>query len=116
MVILTELEMKVVDAITNTDHAGDGYGFAGYLIHEDYDMKIMRGVFASLIKKGVADFQEVDLKIEPDGPPATWGVVDEKYAKEVDKTNVNLEDYNMKEIANIKYCGYTLVNLKQEGD
>ena len=114
MVSLTKLEMKVVTDITDTDHAGDGYGFAGYLYHEHYDMKIIRGVFASLTKKGVATFQETDLRYES-GPPSTWAVIDEKYSEKVDCTNVNLRDYTMRELEDIKYCSYRLINLKQEG-
>lgn len=117
---LTKLEWVIVNDIAYSDHSTDGYGLGGYIDHRDYDMKVMRGVMASLTNKGVATFVP-----QEDSENCTWAYISENlqenvikdfYHMEIDellvKQNINLNKYNKNEIELIKCTGYRLVNLK----
>lgn len=118
---LTKLEQEIVNGIAYSDHSSDGYGLAGYLDHRDYDMKVMRGVMASLTNKGVATFQA-----QEDNSNLTWAYISENLQEnvikdfsyyEIDellvKQNIDLNKYNKDEIELIKCTGYRLIGLEE---
>jgi len=64
----TEKEAKVLRAIENSEFSDEGNGLCGYLWEDEFDMKIYRGVLASLVKKGVIGVDDM----EQDGEINTW--------------------------------------------
>tara|TARA_R110000744_G_scaffold34175_1_gene79866 strand:+ start:1495 stop:1845 length:351 start_codon:yes stop_codon:yes gene_type:complete len=108
---LTKLEYKIVKEITWSDHASDGHGLGGYICHYSFEdfggMKAARGAMASLVKKGVAEF---DTYFES-GDPQTWGCLAEKYQKKVSSSE-NISDYSKDTQNLIKSTGYKITNLE----
>jgi hypothetical protein len=70
MIDLTSLERQFVEYFIDTEY---GYG-CGHLFHNEWDMKITRGVMASLVKKNVLVVIDDDLS-EP-SYPSTWVCMD----------------------------------------
>ena len=107
---LTNLEYKIVYQIAWSDHASDGFGLAGYISHyafEDFGgMKAARGAMASLVKKGVAEF-DTDLE----SPDHTWGCIASEYQKEVSSLE-NISNYSEDMQRIIKSTGYKITNLE----
>ena len=66
---LTKLESSIVHECYG-DHASDGFGLGGYIRLSDLgDPKELRGAVASLIKKGVIDWEE---DIDADSDADAW--------------------------------------------
>ena len=105
---LTKLEADLVKDIAYSDHASDGNGLAGYIYHACYDMKILRGVMSSLIKKGVASF-EYDSYITTE---ATYGSILNEYQEEV--LDEDLSKYSEFDRYMIEGTYYRLINLEFE--
>ena len=111
---VTKLEMQVINDIVNADHSSDGFGLGGYLYHDEYDMKVFRGVFASLSKKGIAHFEETDLEGDRISDPSTWGSICSAYQEEVEKSS-DQSQYTESEKNTIKWTGFRLINIITEG-
>ncbi len=107
---LTKLEYKIVYQIAWSEHATDGLGLGGYISHyafEDFGgMKAARGAMASLVKKGVAEF---DTDFE--SPDYTWGCIASEYQKKVSSSE-NISNYSEDMQRIIKSTGYRIANLE----
>jgi hypothetical protein len=102
---LTKLEWDIVNDIAQSEFSSDGHGLQGYIDHRCYDMKIYRGVMASLTNKGVATFVA-----QEESDNCTWGYIQGDYEEEVGRENY--KGYTRTEQWLIKDTGHRLVNLK----
>ena len=107
---ITKLEYKIIYQIAWSDHASDGLGLGGYISHYAFDnyggMKAARGAMASLVKKGVAEF-DTDLE----SPDHTWGYIASEYQKEVSPSE-NISNYSEDMQRIIKSTGYRVANIE----
>ena len=107
---LTKLEYKIIYQIAWSDHASDGLGLGGYISHYAFDnyggMKAARGAMASLVKKGVAEF-DTDLE----SSDHTWGCIASEYQKEVSSSE-NISNYSEDMQRIIKSTGYRVANIE----
>jgi len=90
-IVVTPLEMTLLETVVYSDHASDGYGLAGYVYHNELDMTIFRGVISSLIQKGVI------------WPPTresgnTWVAIKDEFQQECD--------------SEVDSNGYQLINIE----
>lgn len=102
---LTKLETKIVKDLAWSCHSSDGHGLGGWLNHYEYNMKTIRGVMASLIKKKVAFF-ETDY----DDEDATWGYIAAEYQEKV--SDEDLSKYSEFDKSMIEDTNFRLVNLE----
>lgn len=105
-VYLTKSEMEVIEAIVYSDHASDGHGLAGYIDFIDFDMKKLRGSMASLVKKGVCEFEEME-----EHEDCTWAILLDKFQEKADKDEALLLPDSLQKSC-IEYNGYKLKNLE----
>jgi len=97
--LVTPLEAEILREIENSDHATDGYGLQGHIMHDEYDMKKYRGVLASLVKKGIIECEEYssnEMFGSHNAIYSTWCSVNSKYQIE-DNTNTET-GYEFKDI------------------
>ena len=96
---VTEREALILRAIEDADHSTDGNGLQGHLEHDEWDMKIYRGVISSLIKKGIIEAEQMSFnEMFGDGHHTTWCSVNSKYQIE-DASN----DWSGYEYQNIEF-------------
>tara|TARA_R110002020_G_scaffold65193_3_gene172261 strand:+ start:301 stop:645 length:345 start_codon:yes stop_codon:yes gene_type:complete len=107
---VTVSEMKIIEDIVYADHSSDGLGLCGYLYFKDYDMKKFRGVMASLVKKGVCRFDEVDDVLGYEYL-ATWACILDEFQEETDKDEALLLPDSIQKTC-IEWNGYKLKNLE----
>jgi hypothetical protein len=89
MTTITKQEKELLDYIAEADHSSDGYGLGGYVYEEDFDMKKLRGVLASLIKKGIVTMEKMDINWEE----YTWVSVTSEY--QVENPNNTWSGYDL---------------------
>tara|TARA_S200002703_G_scaffold70761_1_gene61361 strand:- start:965 stop:1300 length:336 start_codon:yes stop_codon:yes gene_type:complete len=110
MVKLTELEKKVLDEITEySDIATDGFGLQGYILHSAFPMNKFRGVFSSLVKKGVCRFTYFDPEYNIGMEPMTEGYVTDEFQEEVEKFDPKIHSEEERYL--IENTGYRLINI-----
>jgi len=108
---VTMNEMEIIEDIIYSDHSSDGHGLCGYLYYSNYDMKKFRGVMASLVKKGVCSFDEVDDDMIQSSP-ATWACILDEFQEEVeDRMEALLLPESIQKKC-IEWNGYKLVNIE----
>ena len=115
-VTITKNEMEIIEAIISSDHAGDRHGLAGYIGFQDWDddgnqrdMKKLRGSMASLLKKGICEFDR-----DEEYDDHTWGIITEDFQEKANK-NEPLPTINSKlnslQKKSIEWNGYKLKNI-----
>ena len=80
---VTKMEMEIITHVVDADHSSDGYGLAGYIFNDDFDMKKYRGVIASLIKKGIINTSNDDIN----GEPVMWVTITKEHQVENPKND-----------------------------
>ena len=90
---VTKLEYGIIQHLLNSDFTTDGEGIKGYIDHEDFNMKIYRGVLSSLAKKEIIKvWAENDIY---GLPTQTWAEITDNFQQ-----NINGE--------------YKLINIKED--
>jgi len=86
---VTKMEMEILDFICKSDHSTDGEGLHAWINPADFDMKIYRGVLASLVKKEIIEmYAEDDDYAEVKGQ--SWLEIKEQYQV---RNEANTETY-----------------------
>lgn len=86
-VVVTSLEMELLEAVINSDHASDQHGLAGYIYENELDMTIFRGVISSLIQKGViwpTQTEEHGMGFGSESNRNTWVAIRDEFQQECD--------------------------------
>ena len=94
-IIVTNLEMQLLINLQNSEYTewlSDKEGWVGdYIAPCDYDMKTVRGVISSLLKKGVINITEHDKS--EDGFGYIWVAINTEY--------LNCETFSLKNIKEV---------------
>lgn len=79
MTRVTKKEMKFLNQIKNSDFSYDGNGLFDCIDDYKYNMKSVRGLIPSLVKKGIIEYGENSCITDAKGRYMSWAYINDEY-------------------------------------
>ena len=94
IVSITKLEKQIIEAIEFNDFANESEaGLHGYIFHNEWNMRVFRGVMSSLTQKDIIQWSEAEYINDERDNGCNWGYINQKYTiieNDIARMNWNL--------------------------